>query len=51
MAATVAALKNIPVARPEFGREEEEAVAATLRTGWVSQGPQSQSSRRSSQPM
>ena len=39
MASTTTALKNIPVARPEFGREEEQAVAATLRTGWVSQGP------------
>jgi dTDP-4-amino-4,6-dideoxygalactose transaminase len=29
----------IPVARPSFGREEEEAVVQALRSGWVSQGP------------
>jgi perosamine synthetase len=29
----------IPLARPCFGREEEEAVAEVLRTGWVAQGP------------
>lgn len=31
--------KAIPLARPFFGREEEEAVAEVLRTGWVAQGP------------
>jgi perosamine synthetase len=29
----------IPVARPNFGREEEEACAQVLRSGWVAQGP------------
>ncbi len=29
----------IPLARPFYGREEEEAVAEVLRTGWVAQGP------------
>jgi perosamine synthetase len=29
----------IPVARPSFGAEEEAAVVAALRSGWVSQGP------------
>ncbi len=31
--------KNIPVARPFIGREEETAVLEVLRSGWVSQGP------------
>jgi len=30
---------SIPVARPFFGPEEEQAVLAALRSGWVSQGP------------
>jgi perosamine synthetase len=30
---------NIPVARPYLEREEEEAVAEVLRSGWLSQGP------------
>ncbi|MDP6528223.1 MAG: DegT/DnrJ/EryC1/StrS family aminotransferase [Gemmatimonadota bacterium] len=30
----------IPVARPCFGEEEERAVAAVLRSGWVAQGPE-----------
>ena len=30
--------KTIPVARPSFGRAEEEAVVEVLRSGWVSQG-------------
>lgn len=30
---------SIPVARPYFGSEEEQAVVAALRSGWVSQGP------------
>jgi len=30
---------TIPVARPSFGRQEEEAVVQALRSGWVSQGP------------
>lgn len=29
----------IPVARPSFGPEEEAAVVAVLRSGWVTQGP------------
>ena len=31
--------RNIPVARPSIGEEEEQAVVAALRSGWVSQGP------------
>jgi perosamine synthetase len=30
---------NIPVARPSIGADEENAVLAALRSGWVSQGP------------
>ncbi len=29
----------IPITRPAFGLEEEAAVLATLRSGWVTQGP------------
>jgi dTDP-4-amino-4,6-dideoxygalactose transaminase len=29
----------IPVARPSIGAEEEQAVVAALRSGWISQGP------------
>jgi perosamine synthetase len=29
----------IPLSRPEFGEEETHAVAAVLKSGWVSQGP------------
>jgi dTDP-4-amino-4,6-dideoxygalactose transaminase len=36
---TAAASKHIPVARPFFGEEEERALVAVLRSGWVSQGP------------
>lgn len=32
-------LQKIPVARPSIGAEEEGAVLAALRSGWVSQGP------------
>jgi dTDP-4-amino-4,6-dideoxygalactose transaminase len=31
--------RNIPVARPSIGVEEEAAVLAVLRSGWISQGP------------
>ena len=31
--------KTIPVAKPYFGVEEEHALVAALRSGWVSQGP------------
>ena len=31
--------RKIPVARPSIGTEEEDAVLAALRSGWVSQGP------------
>jgi dTDP-4-amino-4,6-dideoxygalactose transaminase len=31
--------KQIPVARPSFGLDEEKAVLEVLRSGWVSQGP------------
>jgi dTDP-4-amino-4,6-dideoxygalactose transaminase len=31
--------RMIPVARPSIGEEEEHAVVAALRSGWVSQGP------------
>jgi perosamine synthetase len=36
---TVANERVIPLARPSYGREEEEAVAEVLRSGWVAQGP------------
>jgi perosamine synthetase len=31
--------RTVPVARPYFGREEEEQTATVLRSGWVAQGP------------
>jgi perosamine synthetase len=31
--------KTIPIARPSFGLQEEQAVVEVLRSGWVSQGP------------
>lgn len=34
-----AAHRNIPVARPFLGAEEESAVTQVLRTGWIAQGP------------
>ena len=37
--ATPVATKQIPVARPYFGQEEEQAVAEVLRSGWVTTGP------------
>lgn len=39
MSAPSAAVRMIPVARPSIGTEEEVAVVAALRSGWVSQGP------------
>jgi perosamine synthetase len=36
---TMVQVRNIPVARPSIGEEEEQAVVAALRSGWVSQGP------------
>jgi len=32
-------MRNIPVARPAMGAEEEAAVLQVLRSGWISQGP------------
>jgi perosamine synthetase len=32
-------VRNVPVARPSIGTEEEAAVLAVLRSGWISQGP------------
>lgn len=31
---------RIPIAKPDFGEEEEAAVCEVLRSGWVVQGPQ-----------
>jgi len=31
--------RTVPVARPSFGPDEENAVLEALRSGWVSQGP------------
>jgi len=36
---TVSHVRNIPVARPSIGADEENAVVAALRSGWVAQGP------------
>ena len=30
---------NIPITKPFLGKEEEEAAASAIRSGWVSQGP------------
>jgi perosamine synthetase len=38
-ASTAEAVRNIPVARPSMGVEEEVAVLDVLRSGWISQGP------------
>jgi len=37
--ATAQISRTIPVARPFFGAEEENAILEVLRSGWVSQGP------------
>jgi dTDP-4-amino-4,6-dideoxygalactose transaminase len=39
MSVTTAAKQLIPIARPFVGKEEEEAVVQSLRSGWLSQGP------------
>ena len=31
-------VRNVPVARPSIGEEEEQAAVAALRSGWISQG-------------
>lgn len=36
---TILQSRSIPVARPWIGEEEERAVVAVLRRGWISQGP------------
>ena len=38
-ASTAVSMRNIPVARPAMGAEEEAAVLQVLRSGWISQGP------------
>ena len=35
----VSAHRKIPITIPLLGREEEEAIASVVRTGWVAQGP------------
>ena len=37
--ASIPSSEMIPVARPFFGAEEEQAVIDVLRSGWVTQGP------------
>jgi len=39
MSTAVKPALTIPVARPYFGTEEEQAVVSALKSGWVSQGP------------
>lgn len=39
MSLSTTAKMNIPIARPYVGREEEDAVLQSLRSGWLSQGP------------
>src|SRR3974390_964347 len=36
---TILQARSIPVARPSIRAEEEQALLAALRSGWVSQGP------------
>lgn len=35
-------MKKIPLFRPYMGREEERAVVATLRSGWITLGPKTE---------
>jgi len=39
MSVTTSVKRSIPIARPFVGPEEEHAVIASLRSGWLSQGP------------
>jgi perosamine synthetase len=39
MSSVAIATKTIPVAKPSFGRQEEDSLMAALRSGWVTQGP------------
>jgi dTDP-4-amino-4,6-dideoxygalactose transaminase len=39
MSVTTTAKHSIPIAKPYVGREEEQAVIESLRSGWLSQGP------------
>jgi perosamine synthetase len=39
MSVTSITKHSIPIAKPFVGREEEEAVLQSLRSGWLSQGP------------
>lgn len=39
MSTVVKPTLTIPVARPYFGAEEEQALVSALKSGWVSQGP------------
>lgn len=36
---TKRATRKIPITKPYFGTEEEQAVLETLRSGWIGQGP------------
>src|SRR5215468_834010 len=39
MSISVETKRNIPIAKPFIGAEEEELVLQALRSGWLSQGP------------